>query len=440
MNAHYDWISTADNSWTLKPNDHRFLTRLRHFFTKLHEQSPAYAQRFEEAGFMPPFDDPWSLYLALPSMDKAFYREPLEAEALHRLNHQNTFVCDFSSGSTAQCVLRFSAPIDELAEQSITETVFKRAGMGPGDHFICLEVGVAEIYDFYFRAARNLGVNRTSFLHLTGRYGPSIAPLKKLNPTVILTLPSILARIWPHVKNLWPKGQSPIHTLIHMGESMHSALKAEIQHHWGCRIISFYGTTEIGGMAGECPHNTGCHFEPMNTLLTLTDAKQLDDNTVEGEALFTTLHFTTQPVIKYRVADLLQVTSNPCVCGESTPRLTFLERTRDAFIITGVKFRHSTIMEALREIVPELRYLSIVLDDLSEESGNTRVTLHLPEAFKDQETELLEQVIQGVFDMDAIHRYGLVRFEACFLKDTEFGSRKIRKVIDNRQYMGQQGD
>ncbi|MBF0189125.1 MAG: hypothetical protein HQL50_14475, partial [Magnetococcales bacterium] len=324
---------------------------------------------------------------------------------------------------------------DEMAEQAVTEQVFRRAGMGPEDFFVCLEVGVPEIYDFYFRAARRLGVRRTLFLHLTGNYRDSVQPLAQLNPTVILTIPSILARIWPSMRTFWPPGASPISTVIHMGEEMHPALKQDVEQQWGCRVLSFYGTTEVGGMASECAQQDGSHFDPAMTLLSLENSSRPDAATVEGEALLTTLHFATQPVVKYRIADRLRVTTTPCACGESTPRLTFLERTRDVFVITGVKFRHATILEALRSVAPELTYATVRLEDIPESEGNTLITLTLLESVAALEEDFHQALIHAIFDMDSLHRYGLVRFAFDFQPEQAFGARKIRKVDDRRQWL-----
>ena len=183
------------------------------------------------------------------------------ARALSRLSGDR-FVCDYSSGSTGQCVLRLATPADELAEQAVTERVFRRAGMRGGDTFVCADVGFPEIYEFYARAARALGVARSTYLHLNRDFARSLEPIRRLAPDVFLTLPSLLARCWPHLRSVWPRGRSPIRSLIFMGEPMHPGLRREVAETLGCRVYSFYGTTETGGMAGECDLGAGATSIP----------------------------------------------------------------------------------------------------------------------------------------------------------------------------------
>ncbi|MGN7613902.1 phenylacetate--CoA ligase family protein [Magnetococcales bacterium HHB-1] len=426
---------THNNQVTLLPYGQE---PLHHFLIQLHQNSLYYRSLLEKTGFRVPFNQNIpQLWNQLPPTEKQHYRDILQAEALQKINKTPFFVCDHSSGSTAQAVLRYSAPQDELAEQKITEIVFHRTGFTPEDRFICMDVGASEIYDFYFRAARTLGVSQCAFVHLTGRYQKSVAPLKDLAPTIILTIPSLLIRIWPHIRDFWPRHKAPIKTIIHMGEALHPALKKEIESHWRCKIFSFYGTTETGGMAGECHHQNGCHYDPLLTPITLLNPKKEDQYTYTGEALITTNHFTTQPVLKYRVGDHLRITNAPCPCGEPTPRLTFIERTNDSFLVAGVKFRHQMILDALRHIDEEIRYLSIILEDISEKEGNTRLTFRLAEPFAPLKEKLQHTLETEVFDMDVLHRLGLLKIQLEFIPETQFGERKIRKVHDQRQFLGQ---
>jgi len=91
-----------------------------------------------------------------------------------------------------------------------------------------MEVGIPEIYDFYFRAARHLGVRQTTYLRLTSNYAESVVPLRDLRPNVLLTLPSLMVRAWPHIRTLWDRDTCPLRSFIHMGEALHPELKQEI--------------------------------------------------------------------------------------------------------------------------------------------------------------------------------------------------------------------
>ena len=91
-----------------------------------------------------PEDSPVEVLGRFPPTSREDYRDTLRPEALSRLGGDR-FVCDYSSGSTGRCVLRLATPADELAEQAVTERVFRRAGMRGGDAFVCADVGFPEI-------------------------------------------------------------------------------------------------------------------------------------------------------------------------------------------------------------------------------------------------------------------------------------------------------
>ncbi|VGO16496.1 Phenylacetate-coenzyme A ligase [Pontiella desulfatans] len=424
-----EWIQ-HENSLTLVDKGEHSALVVERFLRHLFQTSRFYRRQIEETGV--PLDAPFELLSRMPVSSKEDYRDALQTEALQTL-HARPFISDYSSGSTDKCVLRFSSVAEELAELEITETVFRRAGMGAGDRFVCLEVGAPEIYDFYFRAARNIGAAQTTYIKVTSHYAASFAPLLRLEPTVILSLPSLMVKAWPYIRDHWPKGASPVKSFIHMGEAMHPDLKREIETVWGCKVYSFYGTTELGGMGGECIHGNGCHFDPRMVCPTLGNPSELSPGLFEGEGYFTTLHFRSQAVVKYRAGDVVQLDLNPCPCGEDSPRLRFVERTADSFIITGDKFRYETVFNALRKAVPEIDLLTIRLDDIPG-SDKARITLVLPKAAESRRERIAETLRRGIFELDAVFHYGFAEFELEFVSPEAFGERKMKRVVDARKY------
>lgn len=411
------------------------LDRMRRFFARIHRGMAHYRAVMEGSGLAPEAE-PAEVLGKFPATSREAYRDILQAEALSRLQGER-FVCDYSSGSTGRCVLRLATPADELAEQAITERVFRRAGMRGGDAFVCADVGFPEIYEFYFRAARALGAGRTTFLHLNRDFGRSLRPLPRLAPDVFLTLPSLLVRSWPHLRAAWPAGRSPIRSLIFMGEPMPAGFRRELAETLGCRVFSFYGTTETGGMAGECALGDGCHFDPSQVGATIERPEFLDDETVQGELCVTTWHLRDHPVVKYRVGDMVRVTSRPCGCGEASPRLTVVERTHEGFVLAGLKLRYQTVLDALGRVAGDLGPLAITLDDLPESEGHTLLHVDLPERFAPLEVELLDVLKHEIFELDDLHQFGLVRFELAFRPDAELDPRKVRRVTDRRRYLGE---
>mgnify|MGYP001330580867 CR=1 FL=1 len=431
----FTYIHHSGDLVSLVPSGKLFGEKLRKYFQNQITNSAHYASVFQKLG-LDSTHPPMEILGEIPPTTKEVYRETLQLESLSRLN-ESSFVTDYSSGSTADSVLRMCALPDDLAEQSVTESAFAAVGMGPGDHFICMEIGAIDIYDFYFRAARNLGVDHTSFLHLTQDYEKSCAPLFSLRPTILLTVPSILIRAWPVISNYWMGEDCPIRTVIHMGEPMHDSFRREVECQWNCQVRSFYGTTETGGIGVDCEYKTGIHFDPRFILPTLESAKPISKYEYEGEVLFTTLHIRTQSVIKYRVGDRVRLDTKICPCGNTNPRLTFLERTHEAFMIAGDKFTHAMILEGLQESAPDLPLANLVIEDLDPKLGDALLRVQLPDSYQKMEAKFLYTLEKDIFELDALHRYGLVKFQLEFLPIDKIPGRKMTKVRDNRLHMRQ---
>jgi phenylacetate-CoA ligase len=238
------------------------------------------------------------------------------------------------------------------------------------------------------------------------------------------------------MKAMWAFGQSPIRSLLYMGEPMGLDFRSEVAATLGCRIHSFYGTTEIGGIAGECEAGVGCHFDPSLVCPTILSPQFPDNNTVQGEVVFTTLHFKHHNVVKYQVGDVLRITTRPCPCGEATPRLVFIERTHDSAIIAGVNVRYHAILGALSRVAKGLDQLEISLTDLPEDEGHTLLRISLPKSYACQHADVLRVLQHDICELDDLFRFGLVRFEVKYVGEQSFPRRKARRITDYRRYVG----
>lgn len=424
------FVRHSSGAISLFPGDADFDAKLRDYFQRISVVSPHYRGLIGQCP-VSLTDDPVALLGALPATSKSTYRDTLREEALLSVQGAS-FVTDFSSGSSADPVIRVCRQADDLSEQDATVEAFVRAGMKASDRLVCIDVGAAEIYDFYFRAARSLGVSEVTFLHLTADRAQSLRPLHRLRPTVLLTTPSLLTRLWRDLQRIWGPGHCPVRALIVMGEMMDPEFRQQVRATWGCRVMSFYGTTEIGGFAAECIHEDGHHFHPQRVIPTVEMPFSFDGTTVEGEVSFTALQMHTQSVVKYQVGDIVRISTAPCTCGERTPRLWFLERREDAFVLAGEKFTYAMFLREFRDIVPGLGLMTLEVLDEDGENGKTRLRFTLPQQHRKHERALLALLREGIFELDSLCRYGLVDFELRFEAAAAAETRKLRCVVDHR--------
>ena len=398
---------------------------------QLRKSSPFYNGIMERFGINK-IPDPIEIFDHIPPTTKIDYREFLQLDALSYAD-ENLFTAEYSSGSTSECVLRICTHKDDMGELLVTENVFDRIGMGPDDCFVCIEVGSLSIHDFYIRAARNLGVRHNYFLHLTKPYERCISTLGVIKPSIILTIPSLFSKCHNQIISALREANVQLKAFIYMGEAMPESLAKIVKEGLNCPIYSFYGTTETGGIGGSCVNNSGNHFDLRNQFFTMENAVQLDDYTWQGEALVTSLNIYTQPVIKYRIGDVVRLTNKPCECGDSTPRISIIARTVEEFIVAAEKFSYSMFFESFKEVVPSLDLMSIHVSNIPDSDKDTLLEFVLPFEYEKYSSQILDILKNKIFELDTMHRFGLVQFKLNFQDRDVLSKKKTKKLIDLRE-------
>lgn len=430
MRSNYYYYHHQNGDISLFPKTKEFRKQLCHYLKRITKSSKHYRSLIQKEGLNTD-THPFEVFDLLPYTSKATYRNILTKEAFKDIRGA-PFVTDYSSGSVAEPVIRICTANDDLCEQEITEATFKRAGIGQADRLVCIDVGAASIYDFYFRAARNLGIANANFLHLTSQVESSVQPLRALQPNILLTLPSLLARMWPSLKTLWDSGSCPIRVIIMMGESMDANFRNVVERSLQCKVLSFYGTTEVGGLAGECALQDGHHFDPKFVVPTIKSPTWQRDDTVSGEVVYTTLHEHTHSIIKYEVGDIIKLSRAPCRCGESTPRLWFIERTNEAFILAGEKFSYKMFFDAFSNEVPGIEVMSLEISKEDSKNGAQVLSFDFSTSVSSYEHKIYNLLKNEIFGLDSLYRYGFVEFNIAFKPVSEFKGRKLNRLIDHR--------
>lgn len=361
-------------------------------------------------------------------LDREDYQGPLRADAFALLERGH-FVQDLSSGTTGEPVLRFNTWSDELSEQLLTRRVFALAGLAPEDRVVCLEIGAPEISAFYFRAMAELGVRDRAFLHVSTDFLGSIEPLERIDPTVILTVPGILARSAPRFFEMYDgKRTRALRRVIAYAEPVSEALRARLGE-VGVECFSFYGTTEIGGLAGECRAHAGLHVQDDWVVPTLRDAVEVEPGVFDGEVGWTAMHFEAQPTVKYAVGDHVRIDTRPCPCGEPGVRMSFLRRNFDVVSIYGLKFGFGSIERALKKALgTEEPLVQLVLSDAP---GGMAMTVRVCRDHPFDE-QAVREALYEVFELDEMIDMGYLTLSVEAADRSEFGGRKLRRVVDER--------
>jgi len=402
--------------------------QLSSLFMRVYHQFSYYRQRFDEAG-LDPGSEPIEVLEQLPFMTKWDYGM-LEQDALRRAD-RSLYHVEMTSGSTGRPKRRFQSYNDELNELRLATRVLAGFDLSREDVIVFMDVGDPSIYLWFAKACESLGLKDTIYYGIQSDFSGSLRKLIKLDPTVLFTVPSLLARSYDTILQMYGKtGGANLQKIVYFGERLSDRFRKRLQENLGVEVFSHYGGTETSTLGGECSAHNGIHVYTDVNLPSLIDAKVIDETTQEGEVAWTTMQMDVQPVIKYRIGDVILITHGRCRCGRTSPRVKIIGRTDEGFSLYGEKFYYDTFLNTIYLDIHETGFLQIIL---SSEEERERLTLMLPEKLKSREMDITE----SLYYMNELEFYleeNFVELKLKFVSNSYFTSRKIPSIVDKREY------
>jgi phenylacetate-CoA ligase len=153
---------------------------------------------------------------------------------------------------------------------------------------------------------------------------------------------------------------SPVRRAMVGGEPGGSipSTRARIMEAWGLQSLCDSGTSsEMFPFctSTECTHMNGLHLyqdEIWTEIVDTTDPNRPMPEGGVGNVVYTHLWRESQPMIRFSVGDRSFMSTEPCPCGRTYPRLPagLLGRTDDVLVIRGANVYPSAIEHALREV------------------------------------------------------------------------------------------
>jgi len=323
-----------------------------------------------------------------------------------------------------------------MAEEELCIRFFRQAGIGPRDRVVALDIDSADIYLFYGRAMKKLGVSNFAYYSVPANFEKTLQSALRTNPTVILSVPSLLLRCYPKLSEM--SGQKYLQRLskiIYIGEAMAESFRETLANKLGMELFSFFGSTEIGSVGGECTNHMGVHLYNDKVIPTIINPIETD-RSISGEVVWTTLHFEDQPLIKYATRDMVSISKVPCACSYSFPLMESVCRMEEQFVVYGYKFKYEVFHQAMERRHGPLEFLFIEVD-----SGDSkdRIKFVLPQRLATHELAVMD-TLRRTDDM----RYftGMNFLDLCveFRSARTVTQRKIRRVLDRRPGMGDRPD
>jgi phenylacetate-CoA ligase len=136
------------------------------------------------------------------------------------------------------------------------------------------------------------------------------------------------------------------------------AFRDRLQSGWGARVTEAMGIGDIGvSLWGECEQQDGMHLGARG----FVHAELIDPETgaaieladgAHGELVLTHLRHRGAPLLRFRTRDHVVVSTTPCACGRTSPRIRCIGRTDDMLIVRGVNVFPSAVREVVAGFAP----------------------------------------------------------------------------------------
>lgn len=155
---------------------------------------------------------------------------------------------------------------------------------------------------------------RFRFFDLLNGFGPIGPDLEEYEPTLLVAPPSVLRKLAQHYPGILKR--LPLDRVCSAAESLSAEDRSYLEAEMNCPLHVLYQATE-GFLASTCPQGA-LHMHE--------DILHVEWEPVAGREncftpILTDMCRTTQPHIRYRLNDVLELDPEPCPCGCSMTRI-----------------------------------------------------------------------------------------------------------------------
>ena len=400
------------------------LSDLRQALLHCHETFGIYREMFDSAGIRADdllTGDPLEALGRLPTLD-ADGHQRLAGESLAAVD--GVVDIETSSGTTSALPKRrFISEGDADLEENLLVRSFEICGIGPGDRVACLDVDPLAVMASFLGGLERLSVLEAYAYALGPDWDRSLADLRRLDPTVVISTPSIIERSLPSLTDGSGRGDGSLSRIVYVGEPLPARTRSRLESDAGIEVYGYYGAAETSVMGVECATHDGVHLFTDHNVFELRPTH----NGAAGEVLVTSLKMRTTPLLRYALGDVLAARPGPCRCGLAFPRVEVLGRRGDSFTVLGARLSYGGLHEAVYN--REAGDMRLVLT----REARDRLTIELPGEMGEHGARLRDSVLASQPEIEFLVNGGYVDLDLTFV-DVDPGDdrRKRRRVIDLR--------
>ena len=369
--------------------------------------------------------DPVGILEALPVLEgDAFYR--LADEAFTAADE--VVDLEASSGTTGRRKRRPITYRDEVSESELLARLFRVCGLGGQDRVACLDTGPLTLMVSFTRALEEMGVAEAYALSTGPDPTGTVGDLLTLDPTAIVTVPSVLERCLDSlVQGLARRPRARLRSLVYVGEPLRDRTRAILADDLGLEVFAYYGASETSALGIECRAHDGIHLFTDQNYLEISSENPGD---TAANLLVTTLHQEGLPLLRYDLGDRVTVRPGRCACGLPDPRVDVVGRTDGSVSLLGVKVSYDGIRRAVYRDLETAGPIEVLLSD----DGREKLTVVLPQGMASEETRIRRSLTGKEPDLAYLFAGKFVELELAFAEDDHFrDARKDRRVVDLRR-------
>ncbi|HSH24555.1 MAG TPA: phenylacetate--CoA ligase PaaK [Massilibacterium sp.] len=336
------------------------LKRLKETIERVYENVPFYRNRFQELNVKPSDITSLEDIQKLPFTEKQDLRNnyPFQLFAVPR---EEIVRLHGSSGTSGKPTVVGYTKKDIENWASIVARAITVAGGKKGDIFhnaygYGLFTGGLGLHF----GAEQLGV---AVIPISGgNTERQITVIQDFKPRGICGTPSYILNIAEQMKEM---GVNPRDTSLEYGifgaEPWSEEMRKTLEETLDLKALDIYGLSEVmgPGVSIECHEaQDGLHIADDHFFVEVIDPDTLQPvpEGEDGELVFTTLTKEALPIIRYRTGDIASITTERCICGRTSTRMSRVKgRLDDMLIIRGVNVFPSEIERCLlqmKELVP----------------------------------------------------------------------------------------
>lgn len=330
-----------------------------------------------------------------------------------------------SSGTTG---IRKRRPIthnDARCETEMLVDAFRMCGIGPSDRVACLDTGPLTLMASFTEALDHLGVTHSYAFTASPDSGMTMHYLAALNPTVIITLPSVLNGLLDALCQHHSNGDLSLRAIVYAGERLTGSTHLTLNS-LNIEVFSYYGASETSVLGVECRSHEGVHlFTDANIIEAIEESRYRDTHNI----LVTTLRQEGFPLLRYALKDKIRLLADSCSCGLTLPKIEVLERVDDSVSVYGVKVNYYSIHAAVFEGISDTGPMEANLTDGAPET----LALRLPDRLATHEQKLRQSLILNEPDIGFLLDTGFLKLKMEFVKESLIVESRKSRLVDQRK-------